>query len=379
MRNTPMNNHQSPQGPAITRPIGLLPQNVTQRHRNENFGKKGVAFLSPGCAQNKRACVGWFRPIPTKQEIINIARQNPQAIPYVMLRLNISFNSAEEFENFINGINSNDINFLTMIRDLFYQGINQKKHILPPLQEIDYPFFDIRYSKTAIGNHMLCHPIILGSSDQEISLNPPPITSGNHIILQSFISGVQPPVIKWPQTISIYVNDKLVKPPCIVHYLLIDLTYFGQIKSIRITYQKEPNFYVMILREASYRTFDDIVKELQKLPVSDEFFREGELSLFCPISGEMMQDPGKGKDCKHTQSFDLKNFLQIATFQHRWICPICNKNLEFTDLIYSHESKKKIDMFKSSDGADPGLTDVPFFNDTSGMNDYNDFNEYSDF
>lgn len=376
MRNR-ASNHQIPQGPFISKPTNIIQNNLRQKRRNDNSHQKsvGIAFLNRGCCVPKKTCASWFRAMPTKDEIIQIARQNPQAIPYVMQKLNLTFNSAQEFEMFIGSIDPNDTNFLKTLRDHFNQAINQRISILPPLQEIEYPFSDIRYSKAEIKHQMLSQPIILGASDQEISLNPPPITTGNHIVLQSFISGVQPPVIKWPQSLSIYVNDKLVKPPCIIRHLLIDLTYFGQVKSIRITYHKERNFYVLILREASYRSFDEIINEMQSLPVTDEVFREEELSLLCPISGEIMKEPGKGRNCNHTQSFDLKNFLQIATIQHRWICPVCNQNLEFSDLIYSHESKKKIDEFKSEENN--ASSEPLVFNDPSALNDDNDFNDFN--
>lgn len=371
-----LSSHKSPQGsPFIVVPAARILQREDNRKQRNGYPnqKGGIAFLQRGRYVPNKQSGGWFRPVPTKDDIIQLSRQYPQSIPYVYQKLNFSFNSIEEFEHYISSIDPNDINFLNYLRELINQSINQK--CSPPPNQIEYPFPDIRYSKADNEHQMLCPPIILGASDQEISLNPPQITTGNHIILQSFISGVQPPVNKWPQTLSIYVNDTLVKPPCITRYLLVDLTYFGQINSIRITFQKERNYYILILREAIYRDFDEIVKGIYNLPASNEFFREEELSLFCPISGEMMKDPGKGRNCNHTQSFDLTNFLRIATIQHRWSCPVCNKNLEFSDLIYSHESKKKIDMFKSSNSVEPINPSEPsFFNDISS-----DFNEISEF
>lgn len=380
----------SPQNPPIARPYNdskVAPRvsNINPNQKSPlpflNPKNKGTPFLSPvpRVPQKTNPRVNYFYNIPSKEEIIKLGRENPQIIQYVMMQIKVPVSSIQDFEAYVNSIQPNNVVILRNLQVLFHQAIKNnpdcrnnnfsfKVAASPPvIQKIEYPFIDIRYSKASVEQPMSLQPILLGMAEADFSIDIPPITYGNRIILQSFMANVNPPVVKWPQTLAIFINNILIKPPSIVHYSLIDLSCFGQVKSVRLCCSPEKDLFSIVIREASYRSFDDIVQELYNAPPSGEVFNENELCLLCPLSGELLKEPGKGRNCNHTQSFDLNTFLHIATFQRRWTCPICYQNLNFSDLVYSHETKKKIDMFKPFD------KEETFFNvQTDDMFNYND-------
>lgn len=58
--------------------------------------------------------------------------------------------------------------------------------------------------------------------------------------------------------------------------------------------------------------------------------RRGELvSLLCPLSGKRLQDPVRGRNCKHLRAFDKHTFLSAKSYstffgpQNKHNCPIC--------------------------------------------------------
>lgn len=397
IRSFHLDSNHSPQNPPIAKPYNDVNNNaprISNINPNQksplpflNPKNKGTPFLSPmpRVPQKTNPRVNYFYHVPSKEEIIHLGRQNPQIVQYVMMQFKIPISSIEDFEAFVNSIQPNNVVILRNLQALFYQAIKNnpnsknsdssfKVATSPPVvQKIEYPFCDIRYFRAQTDQPMSLQPIQLGMSDFNFSIDIPPINSGNRIILQSFMANVNPPVVKWPQTLAIFINNILVKPPSIVHYSLIDLTCFGQVKSIRLCCSPEKDFFNIIIREASFRSFNDIVQELYNAPPSEEIFNGNELCLLCPLSGEMIKEPGKGRNCNHTQSFDLNAFLQVATFQRRWTCPICYQNLNFSDLIYSHETKKKIDMFKQFEN------DETFFDlQSADAFNYNDNDNYDD-
>ena len=43
----------------------------------------------------------------------------------------------------------------------------------------------------------------------------------------------------------------------------------------------------------------------------------------CPITLQTIAIPVKGKTCTHVQTFDARNYLELAASSNRWLCPIC--------------------------------------------------------
>lgn len=61
------------------------------------------------------------------------------------------------------------------------------------------------------------------------------------------------------------------------------------------------------------------------------------LGLRCPLSMERLQDPVRGRACRHLQCFGLSAYLQsnrqMRAFNNRWVCPVCTLVLRPGDLV----------------------------------------------
>jgi hypothetical protein len=56
------------------------------------------------------------------------------------------------------------------------------------------------------------------------------------------------------------------------------------------------------------------------------------LSVIDPLKLSKIILPGRAVTCKHIECFDLETFLQMNERVRRWICPICEKPILFSDL-----------------------------------------------
>ncbi|KAJ3182431.1 hypothetical protein HDU87_008595 [Geranomyces variabilis] len=59
------------------------------------------------------------------------------------------------------------------------------------------------------------------------------------------------------------------------------------------------------------------------------------VSLICPVALTRIRIPGKGRECKHAQSFDLETFTKLSMMSAKWKCSVCGDPIEKTDLIVS--------------------------------------------
>jgi hypothetical protein len=71
-------------------------------------------------------------------------------------------------------------------------------------------------------------------------------------------------------------------------------------------------------------------------------------SLLCPIQKTPMETPVRGRNCKHMQCFDLKNFLRINEHVSggRWRCGNCENFISVRDLILCGLFQAMIDKYK---------------------------------
>ncbi|KAL3797649.1 hypothetical protein HJC23_013481 [Cyclotella cryptica] len=71
-------------------------------------------------------------------------------------------------------------------------------------------------------------------------------------------------------------------------------------------------------------------------------------SLLCPIQRTPMETPVRGRNCKHLQCFDLKNFLRIneSISGGRWRCGNCEDFLSVRDLVHCGLFQAMIDKYK---------------------------------
>ncbi|KAJ3155736.1 hypothetical protein HDU86_004205 [Geranomyces michiganensis] len=59
------------------------------------------------------------------------------------------------------------------------------------------------------------------------------------------------------------------------------------------------------------------------------------VSLICPVALKRIGIPGKGRECKHVQSFDLETFTKLSVMSAKWKCGVCGDYIEKTDLTVS--------------------------------------------
>ncbi|EPZ31297.1 E3 SUMO protein ligase domain-containing protein [Rozella allomycis CSF55] len=62
------------------------------------------------------------------------------------------------------------------------------------------------------------------------------------------------------------------------------------------------------------------------------------LSLIDPVSYLRMTFPGRGKNCNHSNCFDLKTFLNSIIIFPDWKCPLCSSPLDYDDLVYDSDT-----------------------------------------
>jgi hypothetical protein len=71
-------------------------------------------------------------------------------------------------------------------------------------------------------------------------------------------------------------------------------------------------------------------------------------SLICPLTKTTMETPVRGRNCKHLQCFDLRNFLHIneKVAGGRWKCINCEDFVSVRDLIHCGLFQAMLDQFK---------------------------------
>eukprot|EP00126_Sphaerothecum_destruens_P007583 Sdes_comp19902_c0_seq1m12289 len=66
---------------------------------------------------------------------------------------------------------------------------------------------------------------------------------------------------------------------------------------------------------------------------SDILTTHTQLSLVCPLGKMQISLPGKSRNCKHLQCFDMTTFLSMNERRETWICPVCNISTPFDTLF----------------------------------------------
>lgn len=103
------------------------------------------------------------------------------------------------------------------------------------------------------------------------------------------------------------------------------------------------------LRSATKRAKEYLVSQMVSIPDSDDEDKDansqgknhGEnesltFSLLCPMSMSVMRTPVRGRNCKHMQCFDLRNFLDANknVTGGRWRCGVCCDFVNVRDLVH---------------------------------------------
>lgn len=173
----------------------------------------------------------------------------------------------------------------------------------------------------------------------------------------------------------------------------------GITNKVTVNWVPDGNNYVMNIFLVKHLTSEMLLKKLQdKEAVSSEitknyiikklhnmdsdlattFFR---FSLACPMTMKRMKIPAKSKKCKHLQCFDAHSFILMNEKKSKWLCPTCNNQCLYDDLVietYFYEivtnanlsdscnqiellpdgSWKEIHKITKSEGTDPEEKDI---------------------
>ena len=340
-----------PHSPPKAVPDRNLNQYLMQK-RDPNQNMAGKPFIHPpNPQQNHRSF--FLNPKRRKAELIQLGRNHQEILNIASQQLNFTPSNFQGYMKYIERIN--DEQQLNQVRLHISNIINS--HVSSQMPE-DFPFGDIRYSKSKFPNQHIFGPQVIGDNLLEFDINLDnysiPI-DGERIIIQCFLSGVVPYVRGWPPTLSLYINGVLIKPSLTnaryqSNFSLLDITEFGNKPLIHVSCKLESRKYLFLVRYANYRSVKSLIEEIRNKPPAEEMFDPNDLSLFCPMNGKKIKYPGKGNNCHHTQPFDLKTFLKNYAFcMDRARCPICNTSIEFSTLIYSHQTEKILNKFKENE------------------------------
>ncbi|KAG1784012.1 PINIT domain-containing protein [Suillus placidus] len=89
------------------------------------------------------------------------------------------------------------------------------------------------------------------------------------------------------------------------------------------------------LKKGKYRNHEDIVAQMNKTSSEDDDIIAGsqKMSLKCPLSFMRVATPCRSILCPHPQCFDATSWFSCMEQTTTWLCPVCEKALNFEDLI----------------------------------------------
>ena len=285
----------------------------------------------------------------------------------IMLRLNPpNLNTLREF---VSRVTPQDQSMIDTIKNSVFSVVRKPEESAP----LDYGFVDCRLSQPASSIDVISAPISLGEAMVNFHFVIPSLVPGQHLVVQPFIMGQTPPTIRWPISLRILVNEFQVKPPGFFPFSHIDLTNFGPGAGVRILCGIEQAKFLLFVRVAQYMSFREIVLKIQnEKPAPNDMINPNEITLFSPLSGNLMRHPGRGIQCGHTQCFDLKEFLERCSATQQWACPICRKPTHPKDLVYSLRTKALLyEMTKNSE-INMVMNNTPNTTSNSSESDHSD-------
>ncbi|XP_028411352.1 E3 SUMO-protein ligase PIAS2-like [Dendronephthya gigantea] len=101
-----------------------------------------------------------------------------------------------------------------------------------------------------------------------------------------------------------------------------------------------------------------IKEKLTQDPDSEVATTSLRCSLLCPLGKTRMTLPCRSKNCNHLQCFDAALYLQMNERKSRWICPVCDQEARFNDLIIDGLFMEILEMSTQNN-------DIVFFEDGS--------------
>lgn len=315
--------------------------------------KIGQPFITPKKENDIRR--SFFRANSTRanpKTLIHLVDQlSPSQAFRVSMLLTITPPNLNSLKSFVSKIPPQDQTMINSIKKAIF-SIVKKVDDQPPA---DYGFIDCRFSFPPNPQPILPEPVLLGDSILDFQFKLPHIPPNQHILMQPFIVGQMPPTVAWPNSLRIFVNNFLVKPPGFFPFSHIDLTRFGPDSTIRIICNPEPAKYNLLVRFALYISFEDIVQKIQnERQAINDTINPRDFTIFSQMTGNIIDHPGRGIQCIHTRCFDIKEYIERCSITQQWFCPICRQPVFVGDLVYSVKTKECISELTKAN-----LQDIP--------------------
>jgi len=369
--------HESPvELGAILKPK-VIPNVDLSGKRNNHVNdpvKNGRSFLNPGKNIEKKKT--FFRADPAvlesyKQAKAALLSYQTGQLMWIAQQLNLNPPSPENLMKYISTISAIDVDAMNTIKSiifaaqsgklsenssssgiLFNPGFSSAKNdisninrtpfihskkpqpisVLGPITSYDH--HDVRYTHCQNEDFFMKEPILLGISKIDLEI-PIKFYSEEHVIIQCYMAGVVPSPISWPPSLKILINGFVIKSPGNYSFSKLDVSKYLPTMSIRICCSNEISQYSLIVRPSKYFSYKEVVEKIMKNHLQKEEINNEMISIFCPLSGDIMKYPGKGIKCNHFQCFDLKEYIKRSNKYRKWICPICNRSTELSDLVFS--------------------------------------------
>ncbi|KIK70931.1 hypothetical protein GYMLUDRAFT_303330 [Collybiopsis luxurians FD-317 M1] len=89
------------------------------------------------------------------------------------------------------------------------------------------------------------------------------------------------------------------------------------------------------LRRNHFESSDRIKQQMQATTLEDDDIVAGpqKMSLKCPLTLARINTPCRSSKCVHVQCFDATSWFSVNEQTTTWLCPVCEKTLEVSDLI----------------------------------------------
>lgn len=335
-----------------TKNLSLLNNKNNVKKRISVFENSGKAFLTPsrGISKPKKSFLIDKKPISKQDLMYQIHRLKLTEGFRVAMALGLNPPSLDKVKFFVSRISATDISMLEKVQLTLSSVVkpsSTSEQFYAVRSSLKFPVSDVRYQIDPTYKQLFTQPFKVGGALFSESFKVPTIPKTHRLILQSFIAGVEPPTVKWPNTLIINANGIHLTPKNLSSLPLVDLSMVKPDTTISLSvgHEEKTQFFLMI-RIVRYNSVSELITQIKNKKLKQgykEVFNEVEVSLISPITNDPICYPGKGINCTHTQCFDLKEYLKLAFSTNLWQCPICKLPVVFDDLVYSQNTRELIE------------------------------------